>query len=398
MTDSSAISARPGPVVARAHLAIVRASESHADAVAAFYRATWDATATGEKVAAAWRAAAVVNPAFPEQPPPVFVAVRGGSVVGHLATVPARFWNGDGEVPGYWTKGLMVLPEYRNGPVGYLILREAAAQLRLLAAVVVAAPARRLFEATGFHDLGALTDFVRPLRPGRLLQKLDLARLSSREWPAWTARWMRRIQRSSVGAAIGAPLGGALRALAAAGRIGSGRLNPRSGLGAGADVDELWRATRAAIGAGAVRDARCLRCRYAGPASGGTYEIVRIQAGREAVAALVVRRPSAAADPRLHGVRVATVADLLVAPGDRRGALAALGAAERIARTLGADALLCSTSQPWLGRLLRRQAYVSVGASAHCLIRDADWDTRAWPRSLAAWWVLRGDARSDDAF
>lgn len=60
----------------------------------------------------------------------------------------------------------MVLPEYRNGPIGFLAVKDLAARLPGSTILTVAPVARRLFSAMGYTDLGSVSNFVRVLRPG----------------------------------------------------------------------------------------------------------------------------------------------------------------------------------------------------------------------------------------
>jgi hypothetical protein len=114
--------------------------------------------------------------------------------------------------------------------------------------------------------------------------------------------------------------------------------------------------------------------------------------------ALVLRRPSEDGDPRLRGVRVATLADLLFRPSDPAAGLAVLGAAERLAREQGADAILCSAPHATLGRLLRRQGYLPLPGNVHFFVRDVTGEPPALAARLEEWWLTRGDGESDEAF
>jgi hypothetical protein len=118
---------------------------------------------------------------------------------------------------------------------------------------------------------------------------------------------------------------------------------------------------------------------------------------RELVAVAVVRACSDSPDPRLRGIRVATVADVLFRPDDPAAGLAALAGAERIARRMGADAILCSTSHPAITSALRRRAYLRLPGNVHLMLRDPT-GTAGLPLTVDAWWLMRGDASSDEAF
>jgi hypothetical protein len=96
-------------------------------------------------------------------------------------------------------------------------------------------------------------------------------------------------------------------------------------------------------------------------------------------------------------VRVATASELL-APVDRPRVLRALLAgAETVARSLDADALLCTASHPAAREALRRRAYLPFPGNVHVLVREPP-DTAPLPRALAGWWLTRGDSHADEVF
>src|SRR5439155_21678415 len=108
-------------------------------------------------VLAGWPRAASENRAAPGEVPPVAIVLDGSRVLGYCGSIPHRLWDGVAERPAYWVKGLMVLPEYSRGPIGFLVVKQLATQLTRATALVVAPAARRLFSALGYTDLGAVT-------------------------------------------------------------------------------------------------------------------------------------------------------------------------------------------------------------------------------------------------
>ena len=386
--------ARAAPA-ARPRVTTVVAQGEHAPALAEFYRVTWNATATGESVSAARAAAARANVAEAGAMPPVFVVLEGERVIGHVATLPLRLWDGEEERGAYWLKGLSVLPEYRNGPVGFGVLKEAARQLPWSAGFVVAEPARRLFGALGYTDLGAVPNYVRVLDPAAVLRKVDVARLAGGSIPRALDVVAALARRPVPAAVAGALLGGALRMVAVTARLGSvaHRTAVDVPLPEAEDLDALWREARPSIRAGAVRDFTCLSRRYAS----SDYAFATVESSGRIRGLAIVKRPRPVGDPRLAGVGMATLSDLLVMPDDRAALHATLGAAERLARRLGAEALLCTASDPRLARALRRQAYLRLHGNVHLLVRDRSDRATMRPSTLADWWVMRGDAESDAA-
>jgi len=379
-------------------LEVLEADERHAAEVASFIRQVWDRSATAEGVIAARRDAATRNVAEPGVPPPTWIALRAGRVLGYVTTIPVQLWDGQRQWPAYWIKGLMVLPEFRGGPIGFLVVKAAVGRLRRSGALAVAPPARRLFEALGYTDLGAIPNWIRPLKPDRLLRQLDLENLGLSGLPRWAPRALRLAQTSGLWALAWGGRG-PLRLVAALARAKAaglevGPFEPSSATDA---LESLWNASRPHVGTGVVRDAGYLLQRYpTGPDSPYLWSAVH-EHGRLSGFA-VIRRPRDGGDGRLKGIRVATLADALYPPIRTDVGLALLGAAERTALSLDADAILATTSSGSFTRLLRRQWYFPLSGNVHLLLRDVAGEATLLARALPGWWLMRGDGQADEVF
>jgi GNAT superfamily N-acetyltransferase len=378
---------------------VTRIADDNSDAVAGFFRKVWTDDATGERVRKARAEAARLNPAIPGADVPAVAYLRDGEVIGHLGTIPVKFWNGRVETAGHWLRGFMVLPEYQNGSVGFAVLKELLNHVEVSGSMTVALPARRLFQAVGFVDCGVIPNFVSLLRGGRVAKSVDIADLGL-DLPPWIDWCARAAQRAGFAWVAGAMIGMGFRAWRDL-QISSkhlltdlsGRLPSRSAL------DDLWARTRPQILAGAVRDGSFLSWRY-GARAGAVYEAVSVYertGKRNLVAIAVVRACSDNPDLRLRGIRVATVADILFRADEPAAGLAALAGAERVARRMGADAILCSTAHPAITSALRRRAYLRLPGNVHLMLRDPTGIT-SLPLAADAWWLMRGDANSDEAF
>ena len=382
-------------------ITVALARDDHAEALAAFYRVTWDPGATPETVMAARRAAANDNLAVPGEVPPTAVVLEGDRVIGHCGSIPQRLWDGASERPAYWVKGLMVLPEFRNGPVGFLVLKELARHLPCSTSMLFAPAARRLLTALGYTEVGAVPNFVRALRPGAMARELDLEVLTSGGLPRWVARGISTARRSGL-AAIAATGAGFVMDVAAAGaRLGGARVEVQVGASpAREELDRLWERARSGIAAGQVRDGRYLLWRFANvtkAADGDLYVFVSVRHDGDLLGTAVVRRPRTTGDPRLGAVRVAALADVVYPPERRAVGLALVGAVERAASGLGADAVLASSGHPVLASVLRRQVYVRLAGNIHFFVRDIT-DGARWPVATTSWWLSRGDGESDATF
>jgi GNAT superfamily N-acetyltransferase len=374
---------------------LVRAE--HAAVVAEFFRAVWDANSTPERVLQARALAATENSVTPGEPPPSFIFLSDGRVVGFVGSIPIRLWDGESERGVYWAKGLMVLPEFRKGPVGYLLLKEAIRHLPFAMAVTVVPAARKLFEALGFKDVGLLPNYIRVLRPTSFLKKLDLGQLGLGGIPSWAPGGLRALQKLKLVSLVG----GSMRAASAI-YVGL-RRGSLSGFDVAAldsldasEVTILWQEARGGFVASPVRDAAYLETRYQSGVS-GPYRFAAARKSSRLQALAVVRRPSDEGDTRLKGIRVATLSDLLFSRTNQRAAMAAISGAENVAREMGADAMLCSACHASLTGILPKLGYAGIGGNIHFLVRDT---TGQKPISsvLSSWHLMRGDSSADEVF
>ncbi len=351
----------------------VRLTEEHAPALRTFFQTVWGDHGP--------------PPSFDT---PAFGVLQGDRLVGYVGTLPVRFWDGTREREAWWMKGLMVLPEYRNGPVGFAVMKEAAAHLPLAASLSVAPAARRLFEAVGFRDLGPLENRVALLRPARVLRSLDPKALGL-GLPAPLNRAVHLAQRLHLTDPAGALLAGVFAAI----RRPVRGVSYESGRPEWLELDRLWRELRTDFPFAAVRDGGALTGRYLADAE--HYELLTLRDGPEPVACAVLRHPRAKGDPRLRGIRMAVLADLLAPPHRPDLIAAALAAAEERAHGAGADALLCSTGHPGLRRSLQVRGWLPMRGHVHLLLRTPPDDPLA-AGSLTDWWTTRGDGRADENF
>jgi GNAT superfamily N-acetyltransferase len=376
----------------KARIEVVPIADEHAEAVAEFFRVVgWDPLATAAKVR---RGRARANPFFEGAEPPTVLFLSDGKVLGYVTSIPVMVWNNGAERRADWIKGVMVHPDHRNGPIGFLLIKELMSRLTCPLSLVVGEPARRLFGALGMTDTGTMPNYIGLLNAGAVLKKLD-PKAVGLSLPEWVAGAVRLAQRTGAATLLGACAGSALRLKALVCsrssrglRSGCARAFPKA-----ADLDRLWHSVRRELEAAPVRNGRYLTWRYG---HDDTYNPIAVTERGELVGFAVVRRPRADGDPRLRGIRTASLSDLVFAPSRRDVAAALLREADAVARSFGADALLCSASHPSLHAALSRRGYFRAPANLHFLLKHSA--QRGVPDALSAWWLMRGDANADEVF
>jgi hypothetical protein len=377
----------------RARSEVVRVDEDvHLSLLRDFIREVWTPSLTLEALRAARAQAAAKNLAHPGEPLPTWLFLVGGRAVGHLTTIPTRFrWNGD-EVPAHWLKGFWVLEEHRNGPIGAFLVRRAAQDLDCLLATVVDRAPRRVFEAFKLRDVGVLRDHVRLLRPERVIARIRLDAVGQGD-RAWLRAAHGIARQPGIAHLLGAGIRVAFGAYAAVAGRGARLAVSRTRPAADA-LDRCWRESAEAIPYGVVRDGAYVAATHDPEAD----LFVALERGGSLAGWARVRRPKASSgDPRLAGLRVASLADVVVSPLRADDGLALLRAAEGVAREAGADALLCGASHPALESWLKRRAFVPVGARVHFAARGPA-ASKAAPESSGACWLTRADGGADEGF
>jgi len=382
----------------RPRIEVVRMTDGHAEGVADFIRQVWDAGATPESVRRGRAAAAMASPLTPGQDIPTILCLIDGRVIGYLTTIPIALWSGERESPAHWMKGFMVLPEYRNGPIGFSLVREMIRHVGCALALTVQPAAYKLFEAVGFANLGLLTNHLRLLEPARVLARLDLGRIGLSGLPAWLPRASRVLQRGPLPRVLGAGAKVALRLWSLPGERRTRGLSVRAMTQDvdGDELDRLWQAARKSIAAAPVRDGTYLGWRYA-RGDDPSYTFVTVREHSTLVGLGVVRRPRPEGDPRLGGIAIGTLSDVVFPPDRPEVGRAVLAGAGVAARQMEADALLCSASHPRLRALLAAAGYVPLPGNLHFLARDPG-GMGALPSTLSEWWLTRGDSNADEVF
>jgi hypothetical protein len=374
-----------------------RLGETDADAIAEFMRsAGWDANATADSVRRWLRTTAAQNPFEPGASPPTAGVFIGLHLVAILTSIPARFWNGKEFAPGHWLKGFWVLEQHRDGLIGYMLLKEMLKHVGLAASMPAALAPRRLSAALGMIDLGAVRNNIEPLRIARMIRKLDpqLLKLNGVSKPASIALKFAKIPPLAYAAEALVSMG--LAALRLPGAWAARDLTTQLGeqLPSEIDLDSLWARARTVVNSCATRSGTYLRWRYEQHGTDRRYWFASCWRRAELVGIAVVQPPDRLDDPRLAGLVIGTIVDLVLDPSCPGAMPSLLGAVRRWARSLNYDALLLTGSHRALRSPLLKAGYMPMRGNIHVMLRDPG-AKHGLSLNLDDWMVTRGDAWSD---
>jgi hypothetical protein len=380
----------PEPLRAR------RLGETDADAIAKFMRsAGWDANATPDSVRGWLRTAAAHNPFEPGVGPPLVGVFVGSLLVACLSSIPTRFWNGREFAAAHWLKGFWVLEQHRDGLIGFLLLKEMLKHVGLAASMPAALGPRKLSVALGMLDLGTVRNYIEPLRIARILRKLDSRLLKLNGVPKSASIALKIAKISPVAYAVEALIALGVAAARFPRILAMRALTMQLGerLPSESDLDSLWDRARDAGSCCASRSGAYLQWRYEHGAN-GRYWFASCWRQAQLVGLAVLQHPERLDDPRLAGLLIGSVVDLVLDPRCPDALPGVLGAARRWARSLNYDALLLTMSHLGLRGPVLRSGYVPMPGNIHLMLRDPGGKYGLSP-NLDAWIVTRGDAWSD---
>jgi hypothetical protein len=323
-------------------------------------------------------------------------AFLGTRLVGFISTIPTQFWTGKENTAAYWFKGLWVLEKHRTGPIAVLLMKEIFRHVDLAASMPATGVAQQLSAALGMLDLGAICDYIEPLRPMRILRKFDARRFEHLSVLARTGSAVIKLAKTPPFAyAIGALISLSFAVLRLPSTLTGRKLTTQivAGLPSAAALDSLWSRARRDLRCSPVRSGAYLSWRYERGAK-GRYCFASAWRGHELVGLAVLASPQRADDSRIAGLSIGSVVDLVLDPDCSAVLPSLLRVARRWARVANYDALLLTASHHSLRGTLLRAGYIRLPGNIHVMLRDPG-GKFGLSTDLDNWMVTRGDASGD---
>jgi hypothetical protein len=323
--------------------------------------------------------------------PPRVLFLKEQEVIGHVATMPVRLAVGGRQLDAAWAVGLVVLPEYRNGPVAPLLVKKLNEAVDIALTLHVEEAALRVFKGVGWHHLGVIPQYVRVLNARAFVR--TFARRGRQFLPDRGAKlW-------AVLPHVSAPVAGFVR-LAFTGLAAAGVVSRRRAAGVSVVEErafdpgytELAERVKHKLGVWVIRDEEYLATRYGRRMA--AYRLLACRRQGRLLGYAVVKLKEFVNDPRMGDTRMGTLVDSVFDPDEPEILDALLAGVVRLSRRERVDVVFCTASLRMLGRHLKRHAFVTMPGTLNAAMHDRTGVLGA-PRPLDQWHLMRGDSDAD---
>jgi|CXWL01.1.fsa_nt_gi hypothetical protein len=373
--------------------------ERYAEAFGRFCRVIWPHSRPPASSPEASVGSPVVADAAGRRPP-TFLFVKGEEVVGHVTTIPVRLATGAETSAAHWIVGFMVLPEYRNGLVGPLLIKEVNRVLDCALSLHVEPPVLRILTGLKWRHIGVLPQYLCVLNARGVMKNLQPRGLGSlsHEPKGWSFLGESKIGSGLVrwGGGIGLAFGHMVwRSLAFSLRPRKVHAEIREEHGFDESYTELWQSVAGRFKAALVRDQASLHERFERKMD--RYRLLACRRGPRLMGYCIVKMKTFSHDSRMGNMKVGTVVDCLYDPEDPSILQSLIAYASRWFDQEGAHVIFCTASLSAVRRVLLANGFFRIPGNLNFA-----YYTRL-PRAsdqvpMEDWHLMRGDSDADQNF
>lgn len=334
------------------------------------------------------------------QAAPTFLFLKEEKVIGHVATIPVRLSTVSGVVSAHWIVGFMVLPEYRNGLVGPLLIKEVNRVLDCALSLHVEAPVLRILTGLQWVHKGVLPQYLRVLNAEEVMKNLQLSSTGSMGPDA--KRWVSllRSQRGnafsrwigSIGLAYGQMLWSGLTFLLRAARV---QAEVREEHGFDESYTELWQSVAGQFQAAIVRDQASLQARFGRRLD--RYRLLACRQGNRLMGYCILKMKSFSNDLRMMNMKVGTIVDCLYDPAVPSILQSLMTHASQCFERENAHVILCTASLRSIRRVLLTNGFFRIPGNLNFAYHNR-LPTAIDQVSIECWHLMRGDSDADQNF
>lgn len=329
---------------------------------------------------------------------PTFVFLKDKKVIGHVTTIPVQLSMPSGIKAAHWIVGFMVLPEYRSGLVGPLLIKEVNRVLDCAMSLHVELSVLRILTGLKWVHKGVLPQYLRVMNARGVLNNIQPSTVeavsaggrSSFLRPYLKSRFVRLI--GSAGLALVQRLWLGMNCLA--------RPKPiQADLQWEEAFDDsythLWQSVAGQLGAALVRDRAALESRYGEKIEG--YRLLTCRHNGKLQGYCIVKLKHFANDRRMGNMKLGTIVDCLYDPREPSVLHGLVAHVAQWARQKGVDALLCTASLKLIGQGLLRNGFFTIPGNLNFAYHSRS-PLEIEKISLDDWHLMRGDSDADQNF
>lgn len=329
---------------------------------------------------------------------PTFLFLKNEKAIGHVATLPIRLSVQGRIVPAHWIVGFMVLPEYRNGLVGPLLIKEVNRVLDCALSLHVEDSVLRILTGLQWVHKGVLPQYLLVLNAGEVTKNLiPLVR--------------NRLERRSRGVFARALTdNGIVRWLAAgclaltqqmwslfasAGKPRESRLEIVEERGFDETYSAFWQTVSSRFHAAIVRDQEALQLKYGRRPD--RYRLLACRCQGKLLGYCILRIKQFSKDLRMNDMKVGTIVDCLYDPDSPAVLQALITDAMARFRQAGVHAVFCTASLQAIRRVLLTNGFFKISGNLNFAYHARHAQVSA-DIPLEAWHLMRGDSDADQNF
>jgi GNAT superfamily N-acetyltransferase len=312
------------------------------------------------------------NPHCPPEGPEIWVAKEDGEILGQYASMPVRLKVKDRMLKASWGMDVMVKPDLQGKGVGSRLFKYWEDHVEAPLGLGLSLASYKLFQKLGWHDVGPVPCYSRPLDPKALLQR-RVGRLAAGIIAPFVRAGLRiayPVRKSSH------PSGPAIDIQPLEGPFGE-------------DFDQLWENASQGYDFVAERKSRYLEWKFH-EVPYVTYEVYRAVRGVELVGYIVLRTAVK------NDVKLGLIIDLFAHPEDHTAVEALIDWAAAWGRERGAGRLQMFTFNTEIADRLRYKGFLRLGSPMQfCLRIHSDHVDASFFQDTGRWHVTFGDSDMD---
>jgi len=335
---------------------------------------------------------------FEKKRPPTFLFLKDDEVLGHITTIPVRLLIYSRIISAHWVVGFMVMPEYRNGPIGPLLIKKVNESLDFAMTLHVENNVLRIFKGLGWKHLGVIPQFIRVINAYNLLKYVNIERLKGRNdvFGKWLVIGLSNTFTRFIMAFFASM---ALKIWNLATAVIRPRCGPYEVLeeySFDASYDALWEEVKGKFDATVVRDGNYLENRFGGKME--KYRLLACRKNKRLIGYCILKVKTFKNDLRMGNARVGTLVDCLFHPEDFSGLQLLFFEAKKAFKNEKVDAIFCTASYGPLRNFLMKNGFIKVPGNLNFAFHGSHLLDPLEDFRLSEWHIMRGDADADHNF